>query len=319
MVDGMSRIIPPLGWRFKIAAAASAAGAAKVAHHLFTTHERLRVDSGSGLLTVSDYAGRRNLCLGASTQSIARLDNAGNATLVHAEEWTQLIVAVVDAWLCARGDEFEKPRSALLLGVGGGVVARSLLALHAQDALTVHCVDSEPAVIDAAHEHFSLPDNEQCTSEVAEASAFVASSDEAFDVVIIDCFAEDGLSPSVSEGRIFRGLERLPGEMLVVVNVTWSYPDDARSAPALRIAQQLQGGAVALLEAETERNAIVLWQRGTTCAPRVDDWQGAIDKTRRRWDTMCPDVATKVSLVAGRDALEHELRVRRPPRVLWRR
>ena len=159
--------------------------------------------SDGARLVVNEGGGRRALSLGSCVQGVAFVDD-GTASLRHVEEWTQLIAAYASGWLLER--PHEQPR-ALFLGLGAAVVPRSLLALH--PAISVVCVELYPEVIEAAQRFFGLDlSSGRCTAIVADAARFVEGCCEAYDVIVVDLFTDEGLAPGVSEVRPSRQKRR---------------------------------------------------------------------------------------------------------------
>lgn len=178
------------------------------------------------LLTVTEARGKRWLSLGSVIQSIVFVDADGRAKLTQAEEWTQLLTVCADAWMQRLAPVDGTPQRALLLGVGGGIVARSLLALNATVSLWL--VELEQDVLEASQRFFGLMlDDERCTVRVLDASAFLewhaAGAQQPFDVIVVDCFTDEGLAPGVADGGLLRHLPGCVAEGgLCVLNTTWS-------------------------------------------------------------------------------------------------
>ena len=312
----LSRLASP-SYRVATGGAAVAALAGAAAYGLSPApvelHRVERTSVGGTVLTVMQRGDRRWLSLGDTIQSIALVGEDGRATLTHAEEWTQLITVCADAWLRRSADAGASASGpaagsaapcALLLGLGGAVIARSLHALHS--SLSLHAVELEPEVLDASLGFFELRLDERCSASVADAALFVkehASHDagedvgkgvrlstaarEKWDVIVVDCFTEMGLAPSVADGRLLRHLAGClaPGG-LCLINTTWS---TERGATAREVAARLSAhfDAVYLLEAGACRNVIVLCHQG-----------GALDAAQWGWmfervlpASMCPDAS----------------------------
>ena len=81
------------------------------------------------------------------------------------------------------------PRSALLLGLGGGAMLR-FLAAHVPDcAVTV--VEQDPTVVKLARRHFGVAQ----PVELAEAGAFVRECGRHFDAILVDLYGGSGFNP----------------------------------------------------------------------------------------------------------------------------
>src|SRR5260370_10251112 len=75
-----------------------------------------------------------------------------------------------------------KPRSALLLGLGGGTMMRFLSAYFPDCALTI--IEHDPAVLALARRHFHVDH----AIELADAVEFVAATEARFDAIFVDIY-----------------------------------------------------------------------------------------------------------------------------------
>ncbi|KAL1523656.1 hypothetical protein AB1Y20_018591 [Prymnesium parvum] len=243
-------------------------------------------------LTITEGRGRRNLRLGSSVQSVALLSNDGTTTSVHAEEWTQLIALCADAWLRASSAASDAPRvsRALFLGVGGGVIVRTLREMN--DELKIHCVELEPEVLDASQRFFGLPDDDECTTEVRDAAEFVvnrSTCDPLFDVIVVDCFTDEGLAPCVADGKLLRHLhDWLAENGVCLVNTTWSR---SRGDAARQVASRLRDSfdAVYLLEASSCKNVIVISHQGVVRSKT--EWRRILECSLPHISSRCPHIS----------------------------
>ena len=233
--------------------------------------------------------------------SFGRLVNSDGVVVGrHADEYTQLIACCCDAWLQQRTDVSGGKR-ALLLGTGGGVVARTLLTLN--PSLSVHCVELEPEVLEVAVKYFGMVvDNQRCTVSVGDAAAFIqqAATDSSVhgqpqDVIIVDCFCADGLAATVKDGTLLQHLDAClaPGG-LCVVNTTWGAVSgvDAgargETASALVAILSERFDAVYTVKAESTRNIVLLAHRGEPCS--AARWRDMLRPALQRAAALCPDV-----------------------------
>jgi spermidine synthase len=83
----------------------------------------------------------------------------------------------------------DRPRRALVLGLGGGTLARLLLLRWAGD-LSIVGVDDDVTVLDAATEIGWLP-SERLDVVVGDAFEFVRTCEEQFDYIAVDLFRGD--------------------------------------------------------------------------------------------------------------------------------
>ena len=81
-----------------------------------------------------------------------------------------------------------QPRTALLLGLGGGTMMRFLSAYFPNCALTV--VEHDPAIIALARRHFHV----DRPIELADAVEFVATAQRRFDAIFVDTYGGGGFN-----------------------------------------------------------------------------------------------------------------------------
>ena len=256
-----------------------------------------RTTASGALLSVTEAQGIRQLHLGTTVQSEVCVSNAGELETALVEEWTQLIVALAYGWVAERREIAAEGRRALLLGCGGGVIARALLPL-----LAVHIVELEPEVFEAAQSHFGLKLGERCTSDVGCAVAWlerqVPLAARAFEIVIVDCFTADGLAGGVADGSMLARLADVVGDGgLCVVNLhtcpgksleerteaDWEGARCAMSRLRARFA------CVYALPARSCQNVLAVCHQGATRSPTC--WQALVEAGLRHGAAAaCPDI-----------------------------
>jgi spermidine synthase len=118
--------------------------------------------------------------------------------------------------------------SALILGMGGGTVAQLLRRKSAEMQITG--VDSDPRVLSVARSAFGI-DSVGARLVAADAGEFVQECLERYDLVIVDLFLGETLTPLASNRTFIRRVRLLvnPGGILV-----WNLHRDVRSAIARR-------------------------------------------------------------------------------------
>lgn len=132
----------------------------------------------TGLPVLGESRGRRAILVAGVVQSVAPEDAASGY-------WSAMLPR-------------QRPTCALLLGVGGGTIARLLVARFGQ--LPIIGVDESAAVLDLGREAFGpLP---SCVRLVqADALAYVHAESAAYDYICVDLYRGD---------RLPRGLLALP-------------------------------------------------------------------------------------------------------------
>jgi len=109
------------------------------------------------------------------------------------------------------------PRDVLMIGLGGGSIARFVHARLPMTRMTV--VEINPRVLAAARSHFGLPEADaRLRIEIADGAAYVPAHPASADVLLLDAF-EDGVSVKSLATQAFYDACRKalrPGGILVV-------------------------------------------------------------------------------------------------------
>ncbi|HZT06008.1 MAG TPA: fused MFS/spermidine synthase [Chloroflexota bacterium] len=97
------------------------------------------------------------------------------------------------------------PRTALILGLGGGTIAHLLRKRFG--AVRIVGVDNDPAIIRIARSAFSI---ERCTNEIVEADAFafVDRVETVFDYIAVDLFADGMVPPAIFRRPFLRRIRQ---------------------------------------------------------------------------------------------------------------
>lgn len=153
-----------------------------------------------GILEVVEKNGTRSLHFGSSNrQSSLSLSDPETLQLPYAR--------AMMAWHLFKDDV----KDALLIGLGGGSLARFLLHHFPQCRLTA--VEYRESVVDIAHSHFGLPVDSRLNVIVGDGGAFVRQHTEndagRYDLMIIDAFDVDGLAGSVNSIAFFDACKSL--------------------------------------------------------------------------------------------------------------
>ncbi|EOD15965.1 spermidine synthase [Emiliania huxleyi CCMP1516] len=245
-------------------------------------------------LTVEDDGGLRTLALNGHCQSEVRLLADGTLSLAQPLELVQAMSLLSLAWL-GLGPCSASPR-VLLLGLGGGSIARVLCAAEA--ACHVHSVDIDPEVITAAAKYFGLALGEsRCTAEPGDSAAVLRRERERaeadgggeatrrpFDVVILDAFDANGLCRSTQEGSTLDDAKAILGPRgLLLVNLHTGDREDPDYYVCRRLLRRLAArfGCVYTLECESTQNLIAVCHDGEM--RELDEWHAQLlDAVRSR-------------------------------------
>jgi spermidine synthase len=212
---------------------------------------------------VSEARGVRTLHLGGEAiQSAIRLSSPGELELAYTRAMMAFLLFA------------PAPRECLMIGLGGGSIARFVHERMASTRMTV--VEKYPRVVAAARSFFGLPeDDERLEVVVADGAAYVPGRSAAYDVVLLDAF-EDGRSVKALATQDFYdacfGALRAGG--VFVVNFI---ADEPRFGEYLARIERAFAGRILCLPAEDRVNMIVLAFKGRGARVAID----ALKRTAR--------------------------------------
>lgn len=113
---------------------------------------------------------------------------------------------------------FSAPKSAIILGLGGGALVHALR--HYDPAIKLTAVELRPQVIEIAKRYFQLPLSKKLTLIEADAMAFLQHNDhKRVDVIFADLYHEEGVDKQqLTETFIKASADMLKSEGIVVLN-----------------------------------------------------------------------------------------------------
>jgi spermidine synthase len=151
------------------------------------------------------------------------------------------------------------PRRALLIGLGGGSLAKFLL--HHFPECAVEAVEQRAHVVKLAHGWFLLPETPRLHIHVADGDAFVRQAaengDPAYDLILVDAYDGAGMADAMAQTPFLAACRRLLSPDGVLVCNLWGN-DRPRSVEVRRRLQQCFGAVPWLLTAEGTTNLITL-------------------------------------------------------------
>jgi spermidine synthase len=149
---------------------------------------------------IGEDAGRQALLVDGVVQSISPVDG-----LASGGYWAAMVPD-------------ERPRHALILGLGGGTLAR-LLQARFSGRLRMIGVDNDPGVLHLARAAGWLPDD-GLHVVVGDAFEFIAASTERFDYIAVDLFRGEAFIARALARPFLRALrDRLEPRGRLVVNL----------------------------------------------------------------------------------------------------
>ena len=200
----------------------------------------------SSPVAVSDARGVRTLHVGGEAiQSAMRIDDPFALAL----DYTRCMMAFLLF--------HPEPREALMIGLGGGSLAKFFLKKFKQTSIRV--VELDPRVLAAAREHFALPpDGARLRVEVGDGAEALAP--ECCDLLVLDAFEDELHVPRLASQAFYDGAFlalREPGAL--VVNFM---DDDPRFDQTLARLERAFGGAVLAMKALYDPNILAFALKG---------------------------------------------------------
>lgn len=161
--------------------------------------------TGAMMIIEETAAGLRVMYLDGLEQSEVKVKNkdTGELSVAQPLELVQVMSLMSLGWVAGGTATAPAAPRVLLIGIGGGSIARVLSATLPEQGY-MHSIDLEPEVVQGAIDFFGMPVSERCTSEAADGAAYMkahrrkceADPASKFDVLILDAFTSEGLAQS---------------------------------------------------------------------------------------------------------------------------
>jgi spermidine synthase len=151
-----------------------------------------------GVLEIVETHGIRSLHFGTSPrQSALDLDDPNRLELPYVRAMLSALAFL------------PEPGRVLILGLGGGSLARFLLREFPQ--CRVDAVELRPQVVELAQNYFSLPKDPRLTVHLGDATAYVHSPPHNFryDLILVDAYDHVGMDPNINAADFFASCSRL--------------------------------------------------------------------------------------------------------------
>ena len=165
----------------------------------------------SSSIEVSEEAGVRFLHFGSEwVQGAMRVKKPFALELEYTREMMACLLFRDDpAW----------PKSALLIGLGAGSLAKFLYRHRPACKLTV--VEIDPRVVGVAHSQFQFPnDPERINIVIDDGANFVRRTDQQFDLILVDGFDADARAGALMMEPFYRDCrDRLQADGILVANL----------------------------------------------------------------------------------------------------
>ncbi len=218
---------------------------------------------------ISESGGVRSLHLGGDAiQSSIRLDRP-EALELH---YTRAMMAFLLF--------HPRPHDVLMIGLGGGSIARFLHHHFESTRMTV--VELNPRVVDIARMHFGLPaDGERLSVVVADGAEYVPAHPTSSDVLLLDAF-DDGetIAALCSERYYEHCYAALRPDGVFVVNFMMDEPKRARLIERI---ERVFDGRVICLPTGDRVNMIVFGLKGEARRIAIEPLQREAGRLERRY------------------------------------
>jgi spermidine synthase len=174
-----------------------------------------------GVIEVVDDLDTRALYFGTSARQSA----------MSREEPHRLVLSYTRAMLS--GLLFTgKPRSALVLGLGGGSLPRFLM--HVFPTCRIDVVERRAKVAQVAHNYFQLDRSPRLRTHLCDAAVFLREDGRTYDLVLVDLHDPKGTAPLVTEAGFFASCaRRLAPRGVFAINL-WADPSESVPPALLR-------------------------------------------------------------------------------------
>ena len=221
--------------------------------------------TGARLTVDETSSGLRTLYLDDNIQSEVQVNRDGSLSMAQPLELVQIMSLLSLSWIA----DVEAP-SVLLIGIGGGSIARVLAALM-PPAGKVHSLDLEPEVVQAAIDFFGLPNvAPRCTAVAGDGAEHMKEhcrkrSAAGYDVLILDAFTSDGLADSTQrQSTLDDAAGCLSARGILLVNLHTGDLDDPDYYVARRVLRALcaRFGAVYSVLCGSTQNLIAVCHQG---------------------------------------------------------
>ena len=172
------------------------------------------------------------------------------------------------------------PRRVLLVGLGGGSLAKFLL--HHYPECRIDAVELRAEVVKAARGHFQLPQNERLEIVLGDGSAYLGECPaERYDLVLIDAYDHAGMDPQLGGVEALHAARRALRPRGALVINTWS-EEKSLVQRMEGVVEQLFDRRVLRLPVEEKGNVILIGLEapiGLRAAGTLKRRAGELDRT----------------------------------------
>jgi spermidine synthase len=116
----------------------------------------------------------------------------------------------------------EEPRSALVIGLGGGTIPGFLRKRFPQ--MRIDVVDIDPGVVEVAKSHFGFREDELMRAHVEDGRRFVEQARQRYDLVFLDGFGTDSVPPHLTTREFLTAVRAIVTPKGAVIGNVWGRP-----------------------------------------------------------------------------------------------
>lgn len=171
--------------------------------------EIYRTRDSQGDINVFQTPERRTLCFGNRVEQSA-MSRQEPARLLYNYTRSMMLGALFP----------ERIRNALVLGLGGGSLARTLHH-HFQDC-RITAVEQRPAVVEIARDWFGLPNDHRMGIYVGDAASYLCESDRKTELIFTDLYHAEGMDEQQTAPSLFEQCRQQLADDGVAVFNLWS-------------------------------------------------------------------------------------------------
>jgi len=242
-----------------------------------------------------DADGLRILRFGryGARQSVVKLGDPDHLELAYARVLPMAFVFV------------ENPRSALVIGLGGGTIPSFLRKRFPQ--MRIDAVDIDPGVVEVAKSHFGFREDERMRAHVEDGRRFVETTPERYDLIFLDGFGTDSVPPHLTTREFLASVQRILTPEGAVIGNLWGRDVNRLYDSMVKTYRDVFPG-IRVIDVIGSGNKILIAMRSET---RLSDWdvvnraQAVTRKLRLRNDLT--EVAERNLRLPGNDGVEGRL------------
>lgn len=113
----------------------------------------------------------------------------------------------------------EQPRSALVIGLGGGTIPSFLRKRFPR--MRIDVVDIDPGVLEVASSHFGFREDALMRAHVQDGRRFVEETTERYDLVYLDGFGTDSVPPHLTTREFLSAVRAILTPQGAVIGNVW--------------------------------------------------------------------------------------------------